>query len=121
MDNNAQVLQLLEKMLDSGSTPEEVCADCPELLSALQEQLAQCRRLEAELNDLMPALESTVVDGSAVPDRPVNLPKIPGYEVESVLGRGGMGIVYEAEHESLKNRVALKVTHPRFCADRRIA
>ncbi len=28
-----------------------------------------------------------------------------------------MGVVYEAEHESLKNRVALKVMHSRFRTD----
>jgi serine/threonine protein kinase len=40
------------------------------------------------------------------------------YAILRELGRGAMGIVYEAERESLRSRVALKVMHLRFRADR---
>ena len=56
--------------------------------------------------------------GDVEPDGVVGRPRRLGdYTLLRELGRGGMGIVYEAEHESLKNRVALKVMHPRFRAD----
>ena len=37
------------------------------------------------------------------------LPAIDGYRVIKQIGRGGMGVVYEAEHETLRRRVALKM------------
>jgi eukaryotic-like serine/threonine-protein kinase len=45
-------------------------------------------------------------------------PGLGDYRILRVIGEGGMGVVYEAEHESLKSRVALKVMHPRFRTDR---
>ena len=40
------------------------------------------------------------------------LTKIGNYRLVREIGRGGMGTVYEAEHERVKNRVAIKILHP---------
>src|SRR5687767_5375576 len=39
------------------------------------------------------------------------------YRIVRRLGGGGMGTVYEAEHLTLRKRVAVKALHPQFAAE----
>ena len=51
------------------------------------------------------------------PDQPAIGEQLGGYRIESVIGRGGMGIVYLAEQVRLERKVALKVISPELAHD----
>src|SRR5262245_50957769 len=52
-----------------------------------------------------------------VEEIPPGLVQHPRYKVHEMVGRGGMGLVFKAEHRFLNRLVALKVIRPRLLAN----
>ena len=55
-----------------------------------------------------------------MPDQPADArvgTVIAGYRIDGLLGRGGMGVVFEAEHLTLRRRAALKIIVPELAVD----
>ena len=46
--------------------------------------------------------------------------KVGGYVITRRVGQGGMGVVYEAMHERIAQRSAVKVLHKELSADRKV-
>jgi WD40 repeat protein len=109
-DPLTQALVAYRALLESGCKPDrqEFLSRYPEIAAALSECLDGLEFVHAAAPELSGASDASAGFLSS-PDRLPPQLRLDDYQIGREVGRGGMGIVYEAEQLSLGRRVALKV------------
>ncbi|TMA26812.1 MAG: hypothetical protein E6J78_12600 [Deltaproteobacteria bacterium] len=80
---------------------------CPECQSQYEDEILHCPEDGRDLSALEP--DDELIGRS-----------IGSYVISKVLGKGGMGSVYMAEHPGIGSRVAIKFLHAQYSNDRKI-
>jgi serine/threonine protein kinase len=80
-----------------------------------------CPECQTQYDDEILHCPEDGLDLSAVePDDELIGRSVGTYRVIKLLGKGGMGAVYMAEHPVIGSRVAIKFLHPQYATDRKI-
>jgi WD40 repeat protein/serine/threonine protein kinase len=99
-DRLGAVLAACLQVLDKGEADEPtMLAQYPEYAAELKELFADQHQMDRLAAPLRPAVQAAQAEPHELGD----------FRIVREVGRGGMGVVYEAEQMSLKRRVALKV------------
>ena len=94
---------------------DEFAAQYPQLQGQLRQRLYDLQEIDSLFDSLFHA-DASDFDSAAVTPELVGR-KLASFEVEKVIGRGGMGVVYLAHDTKLKRHVAIKSLPPGILAE----
>lgn len=99
--------RILDAIVEGDLTPEEACADHPELLDAVRTRWRLAREIDRASEAMFPPAPHG--RSAAAPTAQGPGPHLDDYEMLGLLGSGGMGVVHKARHRRLDRIVAVKM------------
>ncbi|QDU35982.1 Serine/threonine-protein kinase PknB [Maioricimonas rarisocia] len=107
---------VIERGKQVGSEVETIQSDDTQLVGQPGHDVSVDSTNQANLS--AEDISTDEIDFLSPPESPEEIGRLGGYRVLSVLGVGGMGIVFRAEDPKLKRKVALKAMKPAVAASR---